>query len=200
MNPEHLKEQQEAVEAASQQLEFRESQLRSSHWRGWLASIVLLAAVIIPLGFYHTGHQLRPHAAVDTEIQGLKLSDTRQQDQIASLLNDSARQDKSIEKFGDQQQAQAAEIARMLAYWKVQQTHQARLEQEVRELSLGRVEDKKELEQLKIENKVLLEQIAANDNAQAKQADLMRELQRTIQDKNRETPRKRGFLGIFSNK
>jgi len=200
MNPEHLKEQQEAVEAASQQLDFRESQLRSSHRSGWVASIPLLAAVIVALGLYRTDHQLRPRAAINTEIQGLKLSDTRQQDQIASLLKDSARQDKSIEKFVDQQQAQAAQIATVLAYWRVQQAHQARLEQEVRELNLGRAEDKKELEQLKIENKVLLEQIADNDNAQAKQADLMREVQRSIQDKNRETPRKRGFLGIFSSK
>jgi hypothetical protein len=200
MNPEHLKEQQEAVEAASQELESCKVQLRSGHRSGWLASMALLAALIVPVWLFYTDHQLSRDAAIKTEIQRLKLSDTRRQDQIASLRNDSARQDKSNEKIADQRQAQAAQIAMVLVDLSEQRTHQAQLEQEVRELILGRAEDKRELEQLKLENKVLQEQVAANDTAQAKQADLMRELRRTIEDKNQGAARKRGFLGIFHNK
>jgi hypothetical protein len=200
MNPEHLKEQQEALEAASQELEFRRHQLRPNYRNGWFASIALLAAVIVPVWLYHTANQKSRDAGVSAEIQGLKLSDLKQQDAIAGLRNDSARQDKSNEKLEDQQQAQAAQIAGVLGDLREQKAHQAQLEQQVRELIRGRAEDKKELEQLKIENRVLQEQVAANDNAQARQADLIRELQRTKEDKPKEAPRKRSFLGIFRNK
>lgn len=200
MNPEHLKEQQEAVEAASQELEFRKHQLRSTQRNGWVASIALLAAVIVPVWLFHTDNQQNRDAATSTEIQGLKVSDTRQQDQIAALRDDTARQDKSNVKLEDQQQVQAAQLAGVLGDLREQQAHQAQLEQQVRDLILGRAEDKKELEQLKIENRVLQEQVAANDNAQARQADLIRDLQRTKEDKNKEVPRKRSFLGIFHTK
>ncbi len=200
MNPEHLKEQQEAVEAASQQLEFREHQLRSAHWSGWLVSIALLTAIILPIWLYLTDHLQSRDAAYNTEIEGLKVSETRQQDQIGSLRNESARQVQSNERLADQQRAQAAQIATVRVDLSEQQVHQAQLEQAVRELILRRAEDEKQLEQLILENKALQEELAANDNAQAKQADLVHELQKKIEDKNQELPHKRGFLGIFHNK
>src|SRR5436853_7831080 len=101
MNPEHLKEQQEALEAASQELEFRRDQVRSTHRSGWLASTALLAAIIVPVWLYHTDNQQNRDAGLNAEIQGLKLSDLKQQDAIGALRNDSARQDKSNEKLED---------------------------------------------------------------------------------------------------
>lgn len=197
MNPEHLKEQQEAIEAASQKLESGKHQLRSTHRPGWLAPIALAAAVIVPVWLYRTDHQQSREAAINTEIQALHVSTVKQQDEIASVLNDLARRDKGNEKLEDQQQAQAVQTGVVLGDLREQIAHISQLEQQVRELILGSAEEKREIEQLKIDNKVLQEQVAANDNAQAKQADLIRDLQRTKQDKNKQTLPKRGFFSLF---
>ena len=197
MNPEHLEEQQEAVEAARQELDLRKHQLDSGRLRGRLASIGLPAALIVAVWLYHTEYRQNRETGINSDIQGLKLSTVKQQDEMVALGNASTRLKKSDERLEDQQQMQAAQIAVLRGDLRDQKARAEELEQQLREIILGRTEDKKELEQLKIENRVLQEQVAANDSAQAKQADLLRELQRTKDDRNKETPRKRSFLGIF---